>query len=84
MNTIKGPAIFLAQFVGEEAPFSCLEDIASWAGELGFKGIQIPSWESSLFDLRTAAESSGYCDDLKGMLAERNIEITELSTHLQG
>ena len=84
MKTIKGPAIFLAQFVGEQAPFNCLEDIASWAAELGFKGIQIPSWESRLFDLRTAAESPGYCDDLKGMLAERKIEITELSTHLQG
>ncbi|MAK94602.1 MAG: AP endonuclease, partial [Gammaproteobacteria bacterium] len=84
MKTIKGPAIFLAQFVGEQAPFNCLEDIASWAAELGFRGIQIPSWESRLFDLQTAAESPGYCDDLKGMLAERNIEITELSTHLQG
>ena len=83
MKTIKGPAIF-AQFVGEQAPFNCLEDIASWAAELGFKGIQIPSWESRLFDLRTAAEKPGYCDDLKGMLAERKIEITELSTHLQG
>ena len=78
MKTIKGPAIFLAQFVGEQAPFNCLEDIASWTAELGFKGIQIPSWESRLFDLRTAAESPGYCDDLKGMLAERKIEITEL------
>jgi sugar phosphate isomerase/epimerase len=84
MRTIKGPAIFLAQFVGEEAPFNSLESISSWAADLGFKGIQIPSWESSLFDLNRAAESQGYCDDLRGMLADRDIEITELSTHLQG
>ena len=84
MRTIKGPAIFLAQFVGEEAPFNSLESISSWAADLGFKGIQIPSWESSLFDLNLAAESQGYCDDLRGMLADRGIEITELSTHLQG
>ncbi len=84
MRTIKGPAIFLAQFVGEEAPFNSLDSIASWAADLGFKGIQIPSWESSLFDLETAASSQGYCDDLRGMLADRGIEITELSTHLQG
>jgi len=84
MRTIKGPAIFLAQFVGEEAPFNSLESISSWAADLGFKGIQIPSWESSLFDLNLAAESQGYCDDLRGMLADRDIEITELSTHLQG
>lgn len=84
MRTIKGPAIFLAQFVGEEAPFNSLDSIASWASDLGFRGIQIPSWESSLIDLETAAESQSYCDDLRGMLADRGIEITELSTHLQG
>ena len=84
MRTIKGPAIFLALFVGEEAPFNSLESISSWAADHGFKGIQIPSWESSLFDLNLAAESQGYCDDLRGMLADRGIEITELSTHLQG
>ena len=84
MRTIKGPAMFLAQFVGEEAPFNSLESIASWAADLGFKGIQIPSWESGLFDLNLAAESQSYCDDLRGMLADRDIEITELSTHLQG
>ena len=84
MRTIKGPAIFLAQFVGDEAPFDTLENIASWASDLGFKGIQIPSWESGLIDLETAAHSQTYCDDVRGMLADRSIEITELSTHLQG
>ncbi|MCG8413214.1 MAG: sugar phosphate isomerase/epimerase [Pseudomonadales bacterium] len=84
MRTIKGPAIFLAQFVGDDEPFNSLESIASWAADLGFKGIQIPSWESSLIDLETAASSQSYCDDLRGMLADRGIEITELSTHLQG
>jgi len=84
MKTIKGPAIFLAQFVGSEAPYNNLENIAQWAADLGFKGVQIPSWESSLIDLRLAAESQTYCDELKGMLADKGIAITELSTHLQG
>jgi sugar phosphate isomerase/epimerase len=84
MRTIKGPAIFLAQFVGDEAPFDCLENIATWAADLGFRGIQIPSWEPSLINLEVAASSQTYCDDLRGMLADRGIEITELSTHLQG
>ena len=84
MKTIKGPAIFLAQFAGDKAPFNSLETIADWAAGLGYKGIQIPSWEKNLFDLDKAAESQTYCDDVKGLLADKGLEVTELSTHLQG
>ncbi|AUW57427.1 AP endonuclease [Sphingobium sp. SCG-1] len=84
MRTIKGPAIFLAQFAGDQAPFNSLPDIADWAAKLGYKGIQIPSWDARLFDLAKAAESQTYCDEVKGVLGERGIEITELATHLQG
>ncbi len=84
MKTIKGPAIFLAQFVSDEAPFNSLEGMAEWAAGLGFKGVQIPSWEPSLIDLGTAATSQDYCDGLQSTLAEHDLEITELSTHLQG
>lgn len=84
MKTIKGPGIFLAQFAGAEAPFNSLPAIADWAAGLGYKGIQIPTWEKGLFDLDMAADSQTYCDDLKGMLADKGLEVTELSTHLQG
>jgi sugar phosphate isomerase/epimerase len=84
VKTIKGPAIFLAQFAGSEAPFNSLETIADWAAGHGYKGIQMPSWESNLFDLAKAAESKTYCDDISGMLADKGLAITELSTHLQG
>ncbi|WP_326522991.1 sugar phosphate isomerase/epimerase family protein [Sphingomonas sp.] len=83
MRTIKGPGIFLAQFMGSEAPFDTLDGLARWAGELGYKGIQIPC-DPRLIDLRLAADSRGYCDDLRGRLAEHGVELTELSTHLQG
>lgn len=84
MKTIKGPAIFLAQFAGDAAPYHSLESIADWAAGLGYKGLQIPSWDARLFDLALAAESRTYCDEIKGMLADKGLEITELSTHLQG
>jgi sugar phosphate isomerase/epimerase len=84
MRTIKGPAIFLAQFAGDEAPFNGLETIAAWAAGLGYKGIQIPSWDGRLFNLEKAAESQDYCDEVKGKLAEHGLEVSELSTHLQG
>lgn len=84
MKTIKGPALFLAQFMGDEAPFNSLDNICRWAAGLGYTGVQIPTWESRLIDLQKAAESKGYCDELKGRIAGHGLEITELSTHLQG
>jgi sugar phosphate isomerase/epimerase len=84
MQTIKGPAIFLAQFMGDEAPFNSLDGITTWAASLGYKGVQIPSWDGRCIDLQKAAESKTYCDELKGMLAEKGLQITELSSHLQG
>jgi sugar phosphate isomerase/epimerase len=84
MKTIKGPAIFLAQFVGDAAPFNTLDGIARWAAGYGYKGVQIPSWEPRLFDLRRAAESKTYCDEIRGVLARHGLQPTELSTHLQG
>ena len=84
MKTIKRPAVFLAQFADDESPFNSLDAIASWVAECGFKGVQIPSWDERLFDLATAAQSVDYCGEVKGTLAAHNVEITELSTHLQG
>lgn len=84
MKTIKGPAIFLAQFLDNVAPFNTLDSITSWVADLGYKGVQIPTWDARAIDLQLAAESKTYCDELKGKLADKGIEITELSTHLQG
>lgn len=84
MRTIKGPAIFLAQFAGDAPPFNALQSIGKWAAGLGFKGVQIPTWDARLFDLERAAQSKTYCDEIKGVLAEAGLQITELSTHLQG
>lgn len=84
MKTIKGPALFLAQFVSDEAPFNTLENIAEWAGSLGFKGVQIPTWDSRLFDLEKAASDIAYCQQVQGILDKHGLLATELSTHLQG
>ena len=84
MKTIKGPAVFLAQFIDQKAPFNSLEGLCQWAADLGYKGIQIPTLDKWLIDLDTAAESQTYCDDLKGKINSYGLEITELSTHLQG
>ncbi len=84
MKTIKGPGIFLAQFAGDAPPFNSLDAIAAWASSLGYKGVQIPTWDARLFDLARAAESTAYCDEVRGTLARHGLALTELSTHLQG
>ena len=81
---MKGPGIFLAQFAGSEPPFNSLEGMAQWAASLGYIGVQVPTSDLALFDLQQAAQSQTYCDEIKGRLARHGIEITELSTHLQG
>ena len=70
MKTIKGPALFLAQFAGDAAPFNSFKSITKWAGEIGYVGVQVPSWDARLIDLDKAASSKTYCDDLKGIAAE--------------
>ena len=84
MTTIKGPALFLAQFAGDTAPFNSLDAITKWAANLGYKGVQIPSWDARLIDLDKAASSKTYCDEIAGICAANGVQITELSTHLQG
>lgn len=83
-SSIQGPGIFLAQFLGDQAPFDSLEGLAGWAAALGYTGVQVPTTAPHLFDLAKAAESDTYCDELRGTLAGFGLQITELSTHLQG
>lgn len=84
MKTIKGPAIFLAQFMGDNAPFDNLKSICKWAASLGYIGVQIPTWDARCIDLKKAAESKDYCDEFKGTVESCGLQVTELSTHLQG
>ena len=81
---MKGPAVFLAQFASDTPPFNQLDTISAWAAKLGYKGIQLPSWDARIMDLKRAAESKQYCAELQATVAEHGLQISELSTHLQG
>ena len=84
MRTIKGPGLVLAQFAADKHPFESLPSLACWAADKGFKGVQIPTWDKRLIDIEQAAASDAYCSDLKGMLADQGLEITELASHVTG
>jgi sugar phosphate isomerase/epimerase len=84
MNKIKGPGIFLAQFLRDDPPFNNIDGIIPWAAKFGYKGVQIPTWDKRIFDLETASGSKAYCDAYKGPLAEWQVELIELASYLQG
>ena len=84
MTTLKGPGIFLAQFLSDKPPFNNFESICLWAAEKGFVGVQIPTGDPNIFDLKLAAESKTYADEIAGLALSCGLHISELSTHLQG
>lgn len=84
MRTIKGPAIFLAQFAGDKAPFDTLDNICAWAADLGYKGVQIPTWLTHFVDVEKAATSKTYADEVKGTVQSHGLEIAELASHIIG
>jgi sugar phosphate isomerase/epimerase len=84
MRRIKGPAVFLAQFLRDEEPFNNLSSIGKWFAGMGYKGVQIPAWDRRVIDLDQATASRGYCEDYRGRLAALGLEITELAGYLQG
>ena len=84
MKTIKGPGLFLAQFVDDMAPFDSFEGLTAWAAECGYEGVQVPTIEARLMDLDRAATSRDYADELAGKAEQAGVVITELSAHMQG
>lgn len=84
MRTIKGPAIYLAQFAADDVPYNSLPSLAKWVADKGFKGVQIPTWDTRLIDIKQAAESETYCDELKGILADSGVELTDFASHITG
>jgi sugar phosphate isomerase/epimerase len=81
---MKGPAIFLAQFMGDDAPFNDLESICKYMAGLGYKGVQLPTWDPRCVDLKKLSENKDYADEIKGVVEGAGLEITELASHLQG
>ncbi len=82
--TVKGPAIFLLQFADDAAPFNSFDRMCGWAASLGYKGVQVPTWDGRLIDIAKAAESQTYCDELSGIAKGHGLEITELASHVPG
>ena len=84
MPKMKGPGILLAQFIRDEEPYNSIQNMGRWVAGLGYRGVQIPTWDKRVIDLDRAAESKMYCDDYKGQLKEIGLEPSELGGYLAG
>ncbi|CAA0087096.1 Inosose dehydratase [Starkeya nomas] len=84
MRTIKGPGLFLAQFIGADAPFDSWKAITRWASGCGYVGVQVPTNDARILDLDAAAGSRDWCAQWAGEGSDNGVVVTELSTHLQG
>lgn len=84
MKTVQGPAIFLAQFADDVAPFNSWKSICAWAASLGYEAVQVPTWDSRLVDLEKIATDPAAAKAWQAEAREAGVEISELSTHLQG
>ena len=84
MTTLKGPGIFLAQFISDKAPYNSLDNICKWAADLGYVALQIPTLDERFIDLKKCADSKTYAEELNGKVQSYGLQISELSTHLQG
>jgi len=71
---IKGPGILISQFMTDKPPRDNLENISTWAAELGYKGLQMGA---NMIDLDKAAESKTYCDEWAGKLKEKGLEVID-------
>ncbi|KAL4916404.1 xylose isomerase-like protein [Aspergillus aurantiobrunneus] len=83
LRTIKGPAIFVAQYLSDDTPFNSLDGLCHWASSLGYRGLQLPI-DPRVIDIVRAATDLDYCRSLQAVFQKHNIQLTELSSHLQG
>ena len=85
MKTIKGPAIFLAQFAGDDGAVQ-LAGRRSAAGprRSATRACRSRPGTAGCSTSRRRPTAKTYCDEVKGIAREHGVEITELSTHLQG
>jgi sugar phosphate isomerase/epimerase len=84
VKTIKGPGLFLGQFAGNEAPFNSLGPMCGWVRECGFEAVQLPMWDARFIDVKKAAESKDYADEINGIAKDKGVVICDTASHIQG
>ena len=82
-RTIRGPGLFIGQFIGEHPPFDTLEGIAGFAAGLGFEALQIPVHDPRILD-PACVDEAGYVGSILGVLERHGLVVSEVSAHRAG
>jgi len=82
-KTIRGPGLFISQFIGAEPPFDRLGDLAAWAGDLGFKALQIPVSDPRLKDLARLSEKDAVIR-IESVISKAGLAISEIAAQRSG
>jgi sugar phosphate isomerase/epimerase len=82
-KTIRGPGLFISQFIGAEPPFDSLGDLAAWASDLGFKALQIPVSDARLKDLAGRSEKDAVAR-IEAVVSKTGLAISEIAAQRSG
>jgi sugar phosphate isomerase/epimerase len=82
-KTIRGPGLFISQFIGAEPPFDRLGDLAAWARDLGFKALQIPIADPRLKDLAGLSEKDTVAR-IEAVISKTGLAISEIAAQRSG
>lgn len=82
-KTIRGPGLFISQFIGAEPPFDTLGSLAEWAKELGFKALQIPVSDPRLKDLAGLPEKA-VLSRIESVMAKAGLVVSEIAAQRSG
>src|ERR1700761_2079408 len=82
-KTIRGPGLFISQFIGADPPFDTLAGIAEWAGELGFKALQIPVSDPRLKDLAGLSDKDTVTK-IESVVSTAGLAVSEIAASRSG
>lgn len=82
-RTIKGPALFVAQFIGPPPLFETLPALADFAAGLGFKALQLPIHDPRIVDAERV-DDRDYVHAIAATLGAAGLATSEVAAHRAG
>jgi sugar phosphate isomerase/epimerase len=82
-KTIRGPGLFISQFIGTDPPFDTLAGIAEWAKGLGFRALQIPVSDPRLKDLAGLSDKDAIAK-IESVMSKAGLVVSEIAAQRSG